>query len=81
MDVAILPSRGASLETAAKGARAASSPPSVSGGSHRPRLMAKGCPAWGESGARPAHGKYLVKEFRFPLHLLFLHFCRKQLRA
>lgn len=32
MDVAILPSRGASLETAAKGARAASSPPSVSGG-------------------------------------------------
>lgn len=55
MDVAILPSRGTSPETAAKGAGAANSLLCLTD------LMAKWCPAWGESVARYAWGKCLVR--------------------
>lgn len=51
MDVVILPSRGASLEAAAKGAGAANSPLSVT------RVFT----GLRESGQRPPHGKYLVR--------------------
>lgn len=77
--VAILPSRGPSPEAAAEGAGAANSPPSVPGAFTGPSWGAEWCPAWGESVERPVRGKSLVKEVHFPLNLLFLHFCSKQL--
>lgn len=57
MDVAALPSRGTSLQTAAESGAATPRHSRVPAA----RVTAKGCPAWGERVQGSPRGEYLLK--------------------